>query len=531
MQFALNLSAHYDAIIVGGGHNGLVAAAYLARAGLSTLILERQARPGGAAVSARVFPGLDARLSQYAYLVSLFPQKIVDELGLRFESRRRTVASFTPVIRDGVQRALLVSNVSDEDTEASFFRLTGGYHEHEAFQHFYEQAKIAARIVWPSLLQPLLSRAEMKRRFAEHPDVWQMFFEQPLGAAIESKLKDDTVRGAVFTDAKIGVLTYPHDPSLLQNRTFLYHVIGNETGEWRVPVGGMGALTAELERAARSAGAQIVTAAAVQFINPGPQPEVEFTYEGQTCRVGAKVVLANVAPAVFARMLPGAPKPNTAQGSVFKINMLLKRLPAPRISGYTARHAFTGTFHIDEGYEAMQRSYESAARGVLPDQPPGEMYCHTLTDTSILSQELAAAGYHTLTLFGLDVPYGLFRQDNEQVKAEVQRRYLNAINCYLAEPIEACLAQDQTGCPCIEAKSPVDLERELNMPLGHIFHGDLTWPFAEDDTPPGTWGVETPYANVFLCGSGAQRGGCVSGIPGHNAAMKVLETLGRIPPD
>jgi phytoene dehydrogenase-like protein len=216
---------------------------------------------------------------------------------------------------------------------------------------------------------------------------------------------------------------------------------------------------------------------------------------------------------------------------VLKINMLLKRLPAPRIGGYTARHAFAGTFHIDEGYEAMLRSYERAVRGELPDQPPGEMYCHTLTDMSILSPELAAAGYHTLTLFGLDMPYDLFREDNERVKAEVQQRYLNAINRYLAEPIEDCLAQDETGRPCIEAKSPVDLERELNMPLGHIFHGDLTWPFAEDGTPPGMWGVETSYPNVFLCGSGAQRGGCVSGIPGHNAAMKVLETLGRIPPD
>ena len=125
------------------------------------------------------------------------------------------------------------------------------------------------------------------------------------------------------------------------------------------------------------------------------------------------------------------------------------------------------------------------------------------------------------------MPYRLFRDDNAGMRAEALQRYLTAINRYLAEPIEECLADDSKGQPCLEAKSPVDLEAELNLPAGHIFHRELSWPFADDPQDQGKWGVETDYANVFMCGAGAPRGGGVSGVPGHNAAMHVLDCLKR----
>jgi phytoene dehydrogenase-like protein len=110
------------------------------------------------------------------------------------------------------------------------------------------------------------------------------------------------------------------------------------------------------------------------------------------------------------------------------------------------------------------------------------------------------------------------------VKQEVLRRYLFGLNRYLAEPIEDCLALDADGRLCLETKSPLDLETELKLPGGNIFHTAVSWPFAEAGSEhAGTWGVETGIANVFYCGSGAQRGGGVSGVPGHNAAMQVLE--------
>jgi phytoene dehydrogenase-like protein len=142
------------------------------------------------------------------------------------------------------------------------------------------------------------------------------------------------------------------------------------------------------------------------------------------------------------------------------------------------------------------------------------MYCHTLTDTSIVDGQL-----HTLTLFGLHTPPELYAPDNNGRRADLVARYLAGLNRHLAEPIEDCLAIDEDGRPCIEARTPLDLEAELAMPGGHIFHGDLAWPFSEEG---GGWGVETDVPNLLLCGSGARRGGAVSGIGGHNAAHAIL---------
>jgi len=125
----------------------------------------------------------------------------------------------------------------------------------------------------------------------------------------------------------------------------------------------------------------------------------------------------------------------------------------------------------------------------------------------------------------LDMAYRLFNEDNDQARDLALQRYLTGINQYLDEPIEECLATDGNGKPCIEAMSAVDLEEKIHLPKGNIFHGDLTWPFAESEEEVGQWGVETEHPNLFLCGSSAKRGGAVSGIPGHNAAKKVLQEI------
>ncbi|HAF04102.1 MAG TPA: FAD-dependent oxidoreductase, partial [Spartobacteria bacterium] len=216
----------------------------------------------------------------------------------------------------------------------------------------------------------------------------------------------------------------------------------------------------------------------------------------------------------------------TDEGSVFKINMLLRRLPKLKAKKYSAAEAWCGTFHSDEGYEQMNVSYEQASKGRLPDKTPCEVYCHTLTDDSILAPELRSQGFHTMTLFGLDTPWSLFAKDNEAVRRDAERKFLESMNQWLEEPLEDCFAVARSGNLCIESKSPVDIEDALGMYHGNIFQDAPTFPFAETKEQAGTWGVETEFENVFLCGSSAHRGGAVSGIPGHNAAKKVLETLG-----
>jgi phytoene dehydrogenase-like protein len=207
------------------------------------------------------------------------------------------------------------------------------------------------------------------------------------------------------------------------------------------------------------------------------------------------------------------------------VNILLRRLPRLKAAGVDPRDAFAGTFHIDESYSQMRLSYQQADAGTLPERPPAEIYCHTLTDDSILGPDLRDAGYHTLTLFGLDAPYRLFEADHDARKAEMLRRYLDGLNRVLVEPIEDCLALDVNGAPCIEIKTPQDLERELALNRGNIFHGALSWFFTDDDARVGTWGVETPYERIYRCGSSALRGGAVSGIPGRNTARRIFEEL------
>jgi phytoene dehydrogenase-like protein len=520
----------YDVVILGAGHNGLVAAAYLGRAGLSVLLLEKNDYIGGATTSQQIFPDYDARLSRYSYLVSLLPQKIIRDLDLRLELRRRAVASCTPYVNYGHHGALLLSNVDEEVSRRSMFELTGNNTEYDKLKCFYALPRTFAERVWDSMLEPLVSKEDMARRFKVDPagagrEAWRSLVEEPLGSAIERYLRDDLVRGLVFTDAKIGVLTQPHDPSLLQNRCFLYHLIGNKTGEWKVPVGGMGAVSSELERAARKAGATMLTNVHVQALNvSGRTRSVEFRFNEKTETVQARFLLVNFGRNVLAKYTGRFFQPDrTDEGSVFKINMLLKRLPKLKARKVSATEAFCGTFHSDEGYEQMNVSYDEALDGRLPRKTPCEIYCHTLTDSSILAPELRDQGFHTMTLFGLDAPWSLFVRDNEAMRREAEMRYLASINQWLEEPIESCLALSRDGEPCIESKSPVDIEDALGMYHGNIFQNALTFPFAGRKEHIGMWGVETEFENVFFCGSSALRGGAVSGIPGHNAAMKVLE--------
>lgn len=508
----------YDVVIVGAGHNGLVAAAYLAGAGRSVLVLERQDHTGGAAVSAQVFAGVEARLSRYSYLVSLLPEQIVRELGLRFATRRRRISSYTPVGAGG----LLVDTGSPERTAASFRELTGSDREFAAWQRFYDMTGRLARRVFPTLTAPLPTRAEL-RRVVDDEQAWEMIFERPLGQAVESVFADDTVRGVVLTDALIGTFTHAHDPSLRQNRCFLYHVIGGGTGDWDVPIGGMGALTDALADAARGAGAELITGCAVTAIeSDGGAAEVR--YEGGA--VGARQVLVNAAPHELRRLL-GVPAGEKPEGAQLKINMVLRRLPRLRDTRVDPRDAFAGTFHIAESYSQLAQAYREAELGRIPAAPPSEIYCHTLTDPSILSGAAAAAGLHTLTLFGLHTPARLFADDPAAATDAAVKATLAQLDSVLAEPIAECLAIDRDGLPCLEAKSPVDLEQAVGLPGGHIFHQDLAFPYLDADLaeadPAARWGVATGVANVLLCGAGAVRGGGVSGIAGHNAAMAALE--------
>ncbi|TAM70644.1 MAG: NAD(P)/FAD-dependent oxidoreductase [Microbacteriaceae bacterium] len=544
-----------DVVIVGGGHNGLTAAAYLAKAGKSVIVLERLDAVGGAAVSAQAFDGVEAWLSRYSYLVSLLPQRIIDDLGLDIRLARRRYTSYTPVPGDG--RGLLIDNEDAAATAASFARI-GAPNDANQFPLFYEHCARLTRALWPTLTEPLLTRSEARALIADD-GVWHAMVERPIGEIIESQLVDDVVRGVVLTDALIGTFAGAGDPSLDQNRCFLYHLIGGGTGHWDVPIGGMGTVTTELARAACDAGARIVTRAEVTDISP--EGAVRYRRGERDRVVVGRWVLANVAPFVLDRLLTSGDsrwssserqrayrdqataregldtaagglldhRISAPEGAQVKVNLMLRRLPKLRDASVDPMAAFGGTFHVNERYSQLEKAHADAERGIVPDPLPCEIYCHTLADPTILDPELAASGAHTLTVFGLHTPHRwLTAENNDDMRERLQGAVLASLNSVLAEPIEDLLMTDAHGGPCIETKTTLDVEDALRMPGGNIFHGPLSWPFVEDDaglrTPAERWGVATTHPRILICGSGARRGGAVSGLGGHNAAMAVLES-------
>jgi phytoene dehydrogenase-like protein len=496
-----------DAVIVGGGHNGLVAAAYLTQAGLRVQLLERLTQVGGAAVSAQVFSRVEARLSRYAYLVSLLPTRILDDLGATVRLAPRPYSSYTPDPATAGRTGLLIG------PESTFDAIGAGGDE-QAFAEFYRRCRQVTGRLWPTMLEPLRTR-EQARALVGNAAAWRDMIERPVGAAITEALDNDLVRGVVATDALIGTFARLDDPSLQQNVCFLYHLLGGGDGSWHVPVGGMGAVSAALAGAAK--GAEIVTGAEVYAIDPNG--EVRYRRGDDEHVVRGRFVLSGVTPATLAGLL-GEPAPPSAPGAQVKVNMVLERLPRLHDQNVTRAQAFGGTFHVNETWTQLRAAYERAAIDVLPEPLPCEIYCHSLTDPSILSPALRESGAATLTVFGLHTPHRAFERD------ALTDAVLASVNSVLAEPIQDVLMTDANGSPCIETTTTVDLEERLGMTAGNIFHGGLAWPFAEDDvtldTPARQWGVATAHERILLCGSGARRGGAVSGIGGHNAAMAVL---------
>ena len=504
----------YEVAIVGGGHNALVAACYLAKAGKKVVLLEKNKEFGGATKSVYAFEGVDAKLSRYSYLVALFPDQIKEDLDLEFETLSRSISSYTPSGNTGI----LINRNFDAESRESITAFTSSNEEGEAWERFYKRIGEVSEVLAPTMLEPLKDEAEIKALIGD--ELWDEFVAQPLEETLNKYFKNDIVKGIVLTDGLIG--TFASASEKLSNICFLYHLIGNGTGEWRVPKGGMGKLVEALLQRANSLGVEMRAGTEIIGINTSQDGVKVKLNTGEELK--AEVLLSGAAPKVLER-LTGIKASPFRDGSQVKMNMVLKRLPNLK-SGMDPKKAFAGTFHIDESYEQLERAYHQAKSGVIPDVIPSEMYCHTLTDPSILSESMQAAGNHTITLFALHTPASLFDKDHNQVKAEVSKRILAGLNSYLVEPIDELILNDLSGKPCIEVKTPQELEAEIDLPRGNIFHSDLIWPWRTQDEQ-GKWGVETTHDRILIAGAGAVRGGGVSGIAGHNAAMAALERLAK----
>ena len=395
----------------------------------------------------------------------------------------------------------------------------------EGWERLYATCAGAARALWPTMTEPLRPAAELRALVGDDA-AWAALVERPIGELIEDCLGDDALRGIALTDALIGTFAGAHDADLRQNRCFLYHVIGNGSGHWDVPMGGMGAVTAELEAAARAAGAELRCGAEVTAIDAGPAGvAVRFVdaggggeqVGGGRPRAGQRRPRGARSPArsravgrdARGRAAEGQPAARAAAAAARPRRRPGRRLRRhlPRQRGLRAARARP---RAGRGGRAARRR---AVRDLLPlahrsEHPRARAAGRRRADADVLRAAPARRGCSRPTTTGC-------------ASARSRPPSPRWTACSPSRCSTACGATPRVARA--SRRAPRSTSRPSSgCPGGNIFHRDLSWPFAESEAEVGTWGVETDDPRVLVCGAGARRGGGVSGVPGRNAAMAVL---------
>ncbi|MFA5939061.1 MAG: NAD(P)/FAD-dependent oxidoreductase [Sinimarinibacterium sp.] len=532
----------YDCIIVGGGHNGLVCAAYLARAGRKVLVLERRDIVGGAAVTEEFAPGY--RASTASYLVSLLLPEVERDLELRQHGYRvlaRNPSSFTP-LPDG--RSLLMGPDADLNRReiAKFSaRDAETYPRYEAWlTRVAEALEPALEDIPPDLLPlpPHWRRRGLRNRLANlrralkfHRSLKQLGDELPqalellTGPAtpiLDRWFESDALKATLATDAIIGAFAPPSAPGT--GYVLLHHVMGTAGGArgvWGYVEGGMGALTAAMRTSAEAAGAEVRTGAEVVRIETaGGRVSGVRLVSGEV--IAAATVVSNATPEITFRrlldveVLPAAFRDAVARidysSASMKINLALSELPdfscMPGKSTVGPQHR--GTIHISPTLEYIEAAYEDARRGAPSREPVVELTLPTSVDTT-----LAPPGHHIAQLFVQYAPYRLRDASWDDVAGHFADACIDAVTRY-APNFRASVLHRQL-------LSPLELERRFALTGGNIFHGAMPLHQLFGFRPvPGWSDYRTPLPGLYLCGAGAHPGGGVSGAPGRNAARVIL---------
>lgn len=500
------MSERYDAIVVGAGHNGLVAAAYLARSGARVLVLEKSEITGGAARCEATWPGYT--ISTASYVCSLFDPQIVDELSLRdhgFSAYKKQPASFTP-LRDGRSLLLGVDASTDEKEIRAFSR-----RDVEGYTAFLSAAeKLGAEI---------FSHAHDERPSLDRLDPEAVRdFELPVASFVERFVETPVLAATLATDGLIGTYAGPRDPGTAY--VLAHHYAGRlfgEQGTWGFVRGGMGALSAAVAAAARAAGAQIRCGSAVEaIVARDGELSVQTADGGEFC---ARSVLSNADPrTTFLRLAPsdafddaflGRVRSWRDEGVSFKVNLALGELPNFHSRpGTNPQPHHRATIHLAPDMDYQQRAHDDARRFGSSRAPILECFMQTPTDSS-----LAPQGKHILSIFAQYFPYSTASRWTTDERTAAARAIVATLAEYVSNLPDAIEEWD--------VLSPADIESRIGISRGHIFHGELLPGQIFEDR----FDVRTPLAGLYLCGSGTHPGGCVTGVPGRRAARAVLADL------
>ena len=523
-------AAGYDAIVVGAGHNGLVTACYLARAGLRVLVLERRYLVGGACVTEETFPGF--KVSTAAYVNSLFRKEIVRDLRLAeygFEVLPRNPSSFTPY-PDG-RSLLLGPDLTLNHREISKFsrRDAERYPQYEAMlERVAAFVEPTLTMTPPDLLNPgvrglwrLLGLGRSFQRLGPAASDAVEVLTGSARAVLDRWFESAELKSTLATDAVIGAMASPSMPGTAY--VLFHHVMGETDGKrgvWGYVRGGMGGLTQALARAAQDLGAVIRCEAEVSriLVRDGRVTGVALA-DGDEYR--APIVASNAdARVTFTRLLdPRALPPEfladvgriSYDSASLKINVALAELPSFRAcpgTGPGPQHH--GTIHICPDLDYIERAYDDAKYG-RPSQRP-VLEC---TIPSVVDPTVAPPGQHLMSIFVQYAPYALREGTWDELGEGFADRCFDLLDEYAPNFRRAVLAR--------QVLTPLDLERTFNLTGGNIFQGAMIPSQLFSFRPvPGYAGYRTPVGGLYLCGAAAHPGGGVMGTPGWNAAREIL---------
>ena len=525
------LRKSYDAIVVGAGHNGLTAAAYLARGGLSTLVLERREIVGGCCVTEEIMPG--CRASTTSYIASMLRPTVIRDLNLSAHGLRMVPCD--PALVVPFPDGQVVPWWADRARAIQEFR-TLSARDAETFVRIDDQLKKLARYLQPFFLEPPpepsfrgaegwweLLRVGKRFRGMSGEEVAQLvsFLTGSLGDFLDRNYESEKMKTMFLANNLYGKHGGPYDPGSALG--LLFHLLGGGDAEiqgfYGHVIGGMGAITQALASAARKLGVEILTSSPVAKIDVrGGRSRGVFLEDGT--EISSRLVLSNADPKrtflglVEANQLPEDFRHAVAgikmDGPCAKVNFVLSE--EPRVTGMPPdwtppqRSLFT----LVPSLQFAERCYDIAKFGEIPE----ELWVDCVVASNVDST-LAPPGKHVMTTFIQYVPYRLREGTWDQKRELLGDRVVKKIAQYAPNVPNSILAR--------QVLTPLDLERTYGLTEGNIFHGDLSLDQLFFMRPVAGWAqYRTPIANLYLCGAGAHPGGGVTGAPGYNAAHKAL---------